>query len=208
MVQQCSRSRAVLCLVCLACAFALAGCAAVGFVEKGLEMVGLKKPEPPAGADGELAKAALPRKVTLRIHAGQVLNTDPTGRALSLVTRIYRLRSTDEFSRATPAMFSAVHSGSERAAYDTDVISFKEVVLTPGQKHEVIETLAPEVTHLAVVALFRAPDTARWRFVFDAKAAAKSGITLGAHGCALSVAAGEPIEAQPEALRLAGVQCR
>jgi hypothetical protein len=33
-------------------------------------------------------------------------------------------------------------------------------------------------------------------------------VTLGVHGCALSVAEGEPVRAPVEAVRLAGVSCR
>ena len=201
-----SARRARTAALCLLFAFALGGCASGGILDKGLELVGLKKPEPPAGMDVDLPKIELQRKVTLRIHAGQLLNTDPAGRALSLVTRVYKLRSTSQFNQATYAMFTA--TGSERPAFYEDVISVEEVVLTPGQKYEVVETLPIGTTQLAVVALFRAPDSQRWRFVFEARAAAKSGITLGAHGCALSVAQGEPIGVQPDALRLAGVQCR
>ena len=201
-----SARRARTAALCLLFALALGGCASGGILDKGLELVGLKKPEPPAGMDVDLPKIELQRKVTLRIHAGQLLNTDPAGRALSLVTRVYKLRSTSQFNQATYAMFTA--TGSERPAFYEDVISVEEVVLTPGQKYEVVETLPIGTTHLAVVALFRAPDSQRWRFVFEARAAAKTGINLGAHGCALSVAQGEPIGVQPDALRLAGVQCR
>lgn len=195
-----------------ALALGMAGCASSGgsgspgLIDKTLEFVGLKKPEPPALPDGELPKVQLDKKVTLRIHAGQVLNTDPSGRALSLVTRVYKLRGISQFSKAPYEAFK--DSASEKAAFGDDLVSAKEVILVPGQQYEVVETLAPEATHLAVVALFRAPDRQRWRFVFDAKAATKSGVTLGAHGCALSVAAGEPLGAAPETLRLAGVQCR
>ena len=59
-----------------------------------------------------------------------------------------------------------------------------------------------------IVNVFRAPDALRWRFVFDTKAAAKTGITIGAHACALSVSEGDPVGVPPDALRLAGVQCR
>jgi type VI secretion system protein VasD len=188
------------------CALGVAGCASGGVVDKGLELVGLKKPEPSLALDGELPKIPLRRQVTLRIHAGQLLNTDPTGRALSLVVRIYKLRSTSQFAQATYAMFT--NAGPERPAFNEDVISVQEVVLTPGQKYEVIETLSSDVTHLGVVALFRTPDSQRWRFVFETKSATRTGLTLGAHACALSVAAGEPLGSQPDALRLAGVQCR
>ena len=175
-------------------------------VDKGMELVGLKKPEVPAGLDPELAKVQLQRKLTLRIHAGNILNTDAAGRPLSLVTRIYTLRSAEQFLQATYPMFAA--TGADRPAFSQDVVSVKEVVLTPGQKYDMVETLPADATHLAVVALFRAPDSQRWRFVFEARPALRSGVTIGAHGCALSVAAGEPVGAAPEALRLAGVQCR
>ena len=184
----------------------LSGCATGGAVDKGLELVGLKKPEPPAGLQTEFQKIEPRPKVTLRIHAGQLLNTDAAGRPLSLVARIYQLRSTSAFNQATYAMFTT--AGSAKSAFAEDIISVQEVVLTPGQKYEVVETLPASATHLAVVALFRAPDNQRWRFVFESRAAAKSGVTVGAHGCALSVSQGEPVGAQPDALRLAGVKCR
>jgi type VI secretion system protein VasD len=190
----------------LALCFLLASCASGGIVDKGMELVGLKKPELPAGLESELQKIELQRKVTLRIHAGQLLNTDPAGRPLSLVARVYKLRSTSQFNQATYAMFTA--AGADKPAFAEDVVSVQEIVLTPGQKYEVVETLSTSTTHLAVVALFRAPDSQRWRFVFETRAAAKSGLTLGAHACALSVSQGEPVGVQPETLRLAGVQCR
>ena len=202
-----------------ACAIASAGCASNGIVDKSLELVGLKKPEAPAmptelpagtsgdlpTLNGQMPSLASQRQVALRIHAGQVLNSDPGGRSLALVIRIYKLRGTSQFTQTTYPMFAG--SAAEKPLQGDDVISLKEIVLVPGQKYEMIEPMPRDATHLAVVALFRSPDSQRWRFVFDARAATKTGITLGAHGCALSVAVGEPVGAQPDALRLAGVQC-
>ena len=204
----------------LSCVLLLSGCASGGIVAKSLEFVGLKTPdslssakdsatavsEGAAAAKEELAKLPIKRDVTLRIHAGQVLNTDPGGRALSLVTRIYRLRSTAQFTQANYAAFAAADAA--KAPFADEVVSVDEVVLAPGQKYEVVQSLPLDVSHLAVVALFRSPDEQRWRFVFDAKAAVKTGVTVGAHACALSVSEGEPLGASPDALRLAGVRCR
>jgi type VI secretion system protein VasD len=192
--------------VLLALSLMLASCASGGIVDKGLELVGFKKPEIPPELESAVQKIELQRKVTLRIHAGQLLNTDSAGRPLSLVARVYKLRSTSQFNQATYAMFTA--AGAEKSAFSEDVVSVQEVVLTPGQKYEVVETLPTATTHIAVVALFRAPDSQRWRFVFETRAAAKTGLTLGAHACALSVSEGEPMGVQPETLRLAGVKCR
>lgn len=200
-------------------AIALSGCASNGIVDKSLELVGLKKADPPAmptelpeGMSGDLPtlNGQMPivpaqRQIALRIHAGQVLNVEPGGRSLALVVRIYKLRGTSQFSQATYQMFAA--STADKPLSGDDVISSKEIVLVPGQKYEVVEPMPREATHLAVVALFRSPDNQRWRFVFDARAAAKTGITMGAHGCALSVAVGEPVGAAPDALRVGGVQC-
>lgn len=208
-------------LFALACIFATAitACASGGVVDKGLEIVGLKKIEPPtmptelpAGMSGDLPTlngqipgSASQRQIALRIHAGQVLNIDPSGRSLALVVRIYKLRGTSQFVQTTYPMFAA--STGEKPLQGDEVILSKEIVLVPGQKYEMVEPMPRDASHLAVVALFRSPDALRWRFVFEARAATKTGVTLGAHGCALSVAVGEPVGAQPDALRLAGVQC-
>ena len=196
---------------------ALSGCASDGIAGKALEMVGLKKPElppmeMPTGAGGELPtlNGQMPRlpqqrRVAVRIHAGQVLNTDSSGRSLAVVVRLYSLKGTTQFSQATYAMFAA--GTSDKPFANSDVVASKEVVLVPGQKYEMLEPLANDATHLAIVALFRSPDSQRWRFVFDARSAMKTGITVGVHGCALSVAVGETVGAQSDALRLAGVRC-
>lgn len=193
----------------------LAGCGSMA--DKTLELVGLKKAEPPpaempTGAGGELPtlNGQMPRlpqqrRVAVRIHAGQVLNTDSSGRSLAVVVRIYGLKGTTQFTQATYAMFAA--GSSDKPFSNSDVVSSKEVVLVPGQKYEMLEPLPNDVTHLAVVALFRSPDSQRWRFIFDARSAMKTGITVGVHGCAMSVAVGETVGAQSDALRLAGVQC-
>lgn len=175
-----------------------------GVLDKTLEVVGLKRPDPV-----ELPKldvSLIPRKVTLRIHAGDQLNTDTNTRSLSIVVRVYKLRSANAFLLSPYDAFKDVDA--ERKALGAELIDVRELVLAPGQKHEVVETFLTDASTLGVVALFRAPAEGRWRFAFDAKAAEKSGVTLGVHGCALSVAAGEPINAPPEVLRLAGVRCR
>lgn len=188
----------------------LAGCASVsggepGLLDKTLQWAGITVPTAPDISAKDLPQ--INKKVTLRLHAGEILNTDSTGRPLSVVTRIYKLKDTAAFTQATYESFrDAV--GSKNASIEQDVVESREVVLKPGQHYEVIETVTPNVTHLAVVALFRAPSETRWRFVFEAKPAVASGITLGLHGCAMSVAQGVPVAAAPESLRVAGVRCQ
>jgi type VI secretion system protein VasD len=182
----------------------LGGCASSqgsSAFDKPLEWLGITKPDlPPADI------IPIDRKVPLRLHAGERLNTDPDGRSLSIVVRIYKLKDVDTFLAAPAEAFK--DAASEKQAFGSSLIDVRELVLTPGQRHEVVETLPLTVPHIAVVAQFRAPAQGRWRFAFDTKAAEKSGITLGLHGCAMNVAAGEPLNTAPELLRLAGVRCR
>jgi type VI secretion system protein VasD len=184
------------------------GCASGGggdtMVDKALQLVGLSKPTPPETPVKDLAPPV--RKVTLRLHAGDVLNTDATGRSLSAVARIYKLRDSAAFLQAPYEAFRDAAAG-KNPAIEQDVVEAREVVLTPGQHYEVVETVPAQASFVGVVVLFRAPAESRWRFVFDTKAAAAGGVTLGVHGCALSVAQGQPVASTPEAMRVAGVRC-
>jgi type VI secretion system protein VasD len=193
---------------------AMSGCGTTqsgGTVDKALDLVGLQRPSltPPTGSVEAAAKGAPAlNKVTIRLHAGDVLNTTADGRSLSVVARIYKLRDRTAFEQISYDTLQEPRSTAAPADWVRDVVETKEIVLTPGQKYEAIETVPAEAPYVAVVALFRSPAPQRWRFIFDTKSAAQTGLTLGVHACALSVAAGQPLGATPDALRLAGVRCR
>lgn len=145
-------------------------------------------------------------QVVIRLHAGDLLNTDTNGRSLPVVARIYELSDKDAFMRAPAATFN-MDRRQWPAELAGDVLGVKEVVLTPGQHFGATETLPEGTRYVGVVALFRAPAPGRWRHVFDAQAAAQGELTLGVHACALSVASGQALDAPLEMTRLAGVQC-
>lgn len=181
--------------VAAVCLLALAGCEtagkaveAVGSVkDKALEVVGLKKPEVP-----ELPESALPeRKVTLRIQASESLNVDASGRSLALVTRVYKLKSAQAFLSTPYEAFGNV--AREKEHLGEDIVEVRDLQLVPGQRYEVQDKVAREAGYIGVVALFRAPAPQRWKYAFAAEAAQKTGITLGAHACSLSVSMGEPV---------------
>jgi type VI secretion system protein VasD len=188
----------------------LSGCASggsapdTGLFDRALQAVGLSKPPLPELPQGDLP--GLPRKVSLRLHAGAKLNTDPFEESLTLVTRVYKLKDSAAFLDATYASLQAATPARE-AAFAQDIIEMREVVLTAGTRNEVIEIMPPQAKYLAVVALYRKPAPDRWRFVFETKAAAASGVTLGLHACAMSVAQGQALDASQELQRLAGVEC-
>ncbi len=184
-------------------------------VDRTLQAVGLERPQPQMptldGVSGMMPAnmpnaPPLSRKITLRLHAGDVLNTDSNGRSLSIVARIYKLKDRTAFSSAPYSEFQE-SSPAKSPQFASDVVDVKEVILTPGKQYDVVETVGIDAPYFAIVALFRSPADQRWRFVFDTKAAANTGVSMGVHACALSVSAGQPLDTAPEMMRVAGVHC-
>lgn len=175
-----------------------------GLSKKALEATGLKKPEMP-----ELPKvpdSALPdRRLFWRIHASQSVNITPQGQSLALLTRIYRLRSPDAFLQAAPDTFG--DAAKEKEVLGDDLVSVREVQLIPGQQYESSEKVPRDVRFVGIVALFRSPALHRWRYAFSAAEAERTGLALGAHACALSVHAGEPIGQPLHVIRSAAIAC-
>jgi type VI secretion system protein VasD len=194
---------------CLAALAMLSGCAAVGTVASvanaALEVTGLKKPDVPAIP--ELPDAQKPaRTVQLNLHAADNLNTDPAGRPLALVARVYKLKQNAAFQQAPYDTF--LNPQKEKELLGADLVEVKEVTLVPGQRYHADEKVSREAYFVGVVALFRAPVAQRWRATFPAADAEKTGITLGLHACALSVGTGAlTTEDAASARALAPVHC-
>lgn len=154
-----------------------------------------------AGALGVVANVALqaaglkdrgpppPKMIPLRIHAGFNLNSDDEGQGFAVVTRIYKLRDAGAFMSAPITAFG--NPMRERDALGDSMLEVREIVLTPGQRIESSERMTSEMAYLGIVVLFRSPAPERWRVAFSQSDIEKSGVTLGAHGCALSVAEGK-----------------
>jgi type VI secretion system protein VasD len=200
-------------LLCVACA-ALGGCAAAkvaddtlgNLTESLLEKTGIKAPDVPTASAVPQAEALrLPRKVSLRVHAGAQLNHDADRRPLSLVLRIYTLKSSSAFLQAPYEVFTS--AAREKEYLGDDVLEAQELTLVPGQHYEAEERVPRAAAAVGVVALFNAPASQRWRFAFDAADAERSGIVLGAHGCALTVSQGLAIGAKVDTQRLGSTRC-
>lgn len=178
----------------------LPACAAVNTVgalaAKPLEYVGLLESsgeEAQAAAQAaEHRKAAIQRaairNVNLAVTGGPNLNVDEEGNGLALVLRFYALRDATAFQQAPFETFADENRAAE--VLGADVVTVRELVLTPEQRLQSLQAIHPEVNVLGVVALFRKPAESRWRLVFDLQQAAREGIVLGANACALSVTSG------------------
>jgi type VI secretion system protein VasD len=164
----------------------LQGCAggaasAIGLAANvALQAAGLKDKGPPA-----------PKMIPLRIHAGYNLNSDDEGHGFAVVARVYKLRDAGAFMSAPQTIFG--NQAREREAMGDSLLEVREVVLTPGQRLESSERMTSEMAYLGVVILFRSPN----------------GVTIGAHGCAISITEGKVygMNASQAAL-LSPVACR
>lgn len=89
------------------------------------------------------------------------------------------------------------------------LLEVREVVLTPGQRLESSERMTSEMAYLGIVILFRSPAPERWRVAFAQADVEKNGVTIGAHGCAISITEGKVygMNASQAAL-LSPVACR
>ncbi len=164
---------------------ALCGCAGGGVggvASAALEAAGLKKAP-------ELPEAQQPaRKVVLRLHAAEKLNTDDKGQSLALVARIYKLKQTAAFDNAPFDSF--LDPAAEKRMLGADLVEVEEFTLVPGQHLELSEKVPHEAGYVGVVALYHAPAAQRWRLAFPAAEAERAGVTVGLHACAMSVGTG------------------
>ncbi len=182
---------------------------ALGYKDKALETVGLKPPTLPATPETpDVPDSALPdRRVKLKIFASTSLNVADDGQPLSLVVRVYRLRSMDAFQSAPLSTFG--DTAKEKEVLGDTLVSSRELILKPGQHYETLDKFSHEAQFLGIVGLFRKPAEGRWRQVFDSRTAEFTGLTLGAHACALSVQVGKPLGNQGQAAlaKWSGVSC-
>jgi len=172
--------------------------------DKALETIGLKKPEAPVMP--EVPDSVLPDwKIQWKVYASESLNVDEQGRPLAVLTRIYKLKSPDAFLNAPPEVFG--DPAKEKEALADDLISVRELQLIPGQRHESLDKVTRQARYIGIVALFRKPSARHWRYAFSSPAAAKSGLNIGVHACAMSVQAGEPIGQALSIVRSVAVPC-
>ncbi|WP_442770359.1 type VI secretion system lipoprotein TssJ [Zoogloea ramigera] len=180
-----------------ACAARGAVGAPAGAIDRVMDVAGVGK-----GRDAESNK---PIEVAMKIHAGERLNASGSGQPLSLVLRVYSLRSAERLKALAYARLSAPEG--EREALGEDLVAVRELVLLPGKSYALALKMPGETSTIGVTGLFRAPYADRWKLAFDARKSADSGIVIGAHACALTASAGTLVTDSGPAASLVGVQC-
>lgn len=139
-----------------------------------------------------------PRRVALTLHAAPLLNADRRGQPLALAVRLYQLRQKDAFEQAPYATF--LEPSLERERLGPDLVAVREVMLVPGQRLALTETVAREAGHLGIVALYQRPAPQRWRAAFSSVDAERDGLNVGLYACAIG--------AGPAATAIASVRCQ
>jgi type VI secretion system protein VasD len=147
------------------------------------------------------------KTVALRLEGARNLNAGENGQGLATVVRLYQLRNQHTFLATPYANFGAPEK--EQQAMGTDLLDVRELILSPGQIFDLKEKMSGEAEYLGVVALFRVPAPRRWRFAFAAADAARSGVTVGVHTCAMTATALSPVGMTlADAALLSSVKCR
>jgi type VI secretion system protein VasD len=107
-----------------------------------------------------------PKQYAIKGEGTPVLNRDSSGRSLSVVVRLYQLKSANEFSKLT---FDTLADGRpEEDLLKSELLAKTDVVVVPGGNYSSTDKLLDEAKYVGVVAFFRNPDQHYWRYLLDA----------------------------------------
>lgn len=194
-------------IACLALFTLLSGCSSMSSVQLAGTAIGLV-----LEATGVIKKdsgdpSRRTTDLSLRIFGGERLNTTSNGESMSLVVKVYVLRSPERLRTLTDQQITSLES--EREAMGEDLISVREITVIPGKNYDMVLKVPGDANAIGVVGMFRAPYFSRWKLAFDAKRSIDTGIIVGAHACALSTSRGGLLtDISPLSMQsLVGVQC-
>jgi type VI secretion system protein VasD len=168
-----------LCLVLNGCsgagAIQLAGVAVGGAVNAVLESTGLRTPR----ADDASAS------VSISIDASPDLNVSPSGEPLSVVLRLYQLKSAHGF--ALLAYHQAQNEDMGEDVLGDELGSVREMIVLPGKHYEVTLETKVDTRHIGIVALFHSPAHGRWKLAVERSNAQTERISLSLGACAIAL---------------------
>lgn len=145
-----------------------------------------------------------PKQVTLQVHASESLNADGSGKGLSTVMRIFKLKDATSFNQAT--VDTLADADRTRRLLGPDLVEVKEHVLLPGQRYRFREQVDAKNGFLAIAIQFRSPHPQRWKLAMaNTELKENIPVVIGAHRCALNVASGLPERGEPESRFLVSI---
>ncbi len=132
-----------------------------------------------------------PVKVLVEAQADSKINRDEVGRPLSVVVKLYQLKSSEAFGKLT---FDVLASGrQEGELLGADLIARSELMLVPGGKADLQDVVQESAHFVGAVAFLRNPDPHYWRVLVDARDVRKKGLVLKLSDCYLQVVKPDPI---------------
>lgn len=105
------------------------------------------------------SSAPKPTVVAATVQAADNLNPDATGRPSPLVVRVYELKALSAFNDAD--FFSLWDR--DQQTLGADLNGREELVLRPGDSHNMVRVTKPDTGFIGVVAAFRDLERAKWR---------------------------------------------
>ncbi|MCK9258780.1 MAG: type VI secretion system lipoprotein TssJ [Azoarcus sp.] len=182
-----------LCLVLSGCAGAgagaiqLAGVAVGGAVNAVLESTGLRTPR--AGHSGA--------SVSISIDASPELNVSPSGEPLSVVLRLYQLKSAHGFAHLAYSQAQNEDMGAD--VLGNELGSVREMIILPGKHYEITLETEVDIRHIGIVALFHSPAHGRWKLAVERSNAQTGRVSLSLGACAITLTR-DPAPAAPAAI--------
>lgn len=132
-----------------------------------------------------------PVKIQGDVWADANINRDEAGRSLSVVVKIYQLKSPEAFGKLT---FDVLASGrQESELLGPDLVASKELMLVPGGRADLQDVLQENARFVGAVAFLRSPDPHYWRVLLDARDVRKQGVSLKLSDCYLRVIKPDPV---------------
>lgn len=143
----------------------------------------------------------------MRFDASTDMNADDRGNGLATVVRIYQLQDAAGFLSLPHAVL--LDDERERVLIGNALLKAREIILMPGEAIQITESIVDGASHLGIVAHFRKRSGQRWRLAFTFPDAAREGISIGVHACAMTASAAAPLGTSThDALLLSTAPCR
>jgi type VI secretion system protein VasD len=110
-----------------------------------------------------------PPQVLTHIQAANYLNPNLDNQASPVVLTFYQLKSPETFKGAD--FFALYNKPTETLG--ADLLDKREVEVRPEKLVELEQNMAPNATHIGIVAAYRNPDVAQWKQLLEIPANSK-----------------------------------
>jgi len=132
-----------------------------------------------------------PKPYEIRGQAAPMINRNSNGAPLSVVVRLYQLKSQDTFNKLS---FDLAASGrSDAELFGGDLVGKSEFIVVPGKKYTGNDIVLPDTKYVGIVAYFRKPDANYWRFLVDASTVRSKGMSFRVQDCYLELDGINPV---------------